>query len=375
MRIAIASDWYAPRRGGIEAQLWELASRLQQRGHVVDVLTSTPDAVVPSGVGLRGVRAARLPGADVVISPFVLGEMERALDRGYDVVHAHASVVSPVAYASAVAARRLGLPTALSFHSVLHFKRWALRAADALFGVSRRALAWTGVSDLVTSQLRSALPGARVETLSNGADIGFWRGASSRATPPVTIVSVSRLHSKKRAAALVRAFARARASLRVPVTLKIFGEGPEERTIRQLIQRLGVERGDHHVELHGWVSREELRSTLAASRAFALASRNESFGIAALEAAASGIPVIAMRASGSTEFLRDGENACLCDTDDDLSAALVRVAAFDSATGHLHCDPSVLSRYDWPAVISRHEALYSSLIDPTTPAAAAARSA
>ena len=42
MRVALLSDWYLPRRGGIELHLADLAARLAARGHQVDVITATP---------------------------------------------------------------------------------------------------------------------------------------------------------------------------------------------------------------------------------------------------------------------------------------------------------------------------------------------
>src|SRR5204862_7263643 len=67
VRIALATDWFAPRVGGIESQLQQLAVRLSERGHSVDVLTTTPgdpgsggfagrrlDGLTPPGVGVAG---------------------------------------------------------------------------------------------------------------------------------------------------------------------------------------------------------------------------------------------------------------------------------------------------------------------------------
>src|SRR5262245_11885566 len=149
MRIAIASDWFAPRRGGIEAQLSQLAERLGANGHEVDVLTTTPGAVDGSAYRIRPIRAFAIPGLDVPVSPMLIGRLRRQLQRGYDVVHAHVSVVSPVGYAAAAVARALDLPTTVTFHSVLRHKRHLLRVADTLAGLSRSAVAWSGVSHAV----------------------------------------------------------------------------------------------------------------------------------------------------------------------------------------------------------------------------------
>jgi glycosyltransferase involved in cell wall biosynthesis len=91
MRIVHVTDVYRPQVGGVEIFVDDLARRQIAAGHDVTVLTSTPDssgAAVPDEltvirVGQLWVGAARfLPGRRAVR----LG--------GYDVVHAHLSVVS-----------------------------------------------------------------------------------------------------------------------------------------------------------------------------------------------------------------------------------------------------------------------------------------
>ena len=44
MKVALLSDCYPPRTGGIESQVGDLAAQLARRGHDVEVLTATPGA-------------------------------------------------------------------------------------------------------------------------------------------------------------------------------------------------------------------------------------------------------------------------------------------------------------------------------------------
>ena len=241
MKIALASDWFAPRRGGIETQLAELAARLAARGHDVHVLTTTRGTRPATGYQVRAVATPIVPGLDFALSPSLLRTMQTELARGFDVVHAHASVVSPLAYTSAVAARTLGLPVIVSFHSVLYLKRWLLAVIDTLTGFSAGPAIWSGVSDLVSSQLRAALPRALVVTLPNATDVAFWRSAAPAVLLPgaLTLVCTSRLHRKKRPIALLRAFAAARQHFDTPARLVLIGEGTErsrvERAMRDLV--------------------------------------------------------------------------------------------------------------------------------------------
>jgi glycosyltransferase involved in cell wall biosynthesis len=118
------------------------------------------------------------------------------------------------------------------------------------------------------------------------------------------------------------------------------------------------------VQLAGWQPAGALRALYDRADAFVLASTRESFGIAALEAAAAGLPVVAMRDSGCREFVGTGEGGYLCADD----AELTRVMA------HLMIEPprgspdaGRLDRYDWSNVLAAHETAYAHAIRRAAP--------
>ncbi|MEX2151900.1 MAG: glycosyltransferase [Gemmatimonadaceae bacterium] len=364
MKIAIASDWFAPRRGGIEAQLLRLAEGLAARGNDVDVITSTPGA---DGEHERGFRVRRLEGwtlprLQLAASPIVFASLRRELGRRYDVVHAHVSVVSPVGYAAAAIARAMGLPTVVTFHSILRHKRHVLRAVNALVSLKDTAVVWTAVSELVAEQVRRALGRAEVGTLPNGIDSAFWAaartGASKGSRRSVTLVSAMRLQRKKRPRQLLASFAHAAARMVVPSRLVVVGDGPERRAIERDIRDLGLDHGHATAEMLGWLSPESLRSVYAEADGFVTASTRESFGIAALEAVAAGLPVIAMKDTGSSEFLLDGDNALLCDNDDHLVQSLARFIDDVQLRARLASHTVSMGRYEWSNVLREHEVAY-----------------
>ena len=362
MKIAIATDWFAPRRGGIEGQLVQLAERLASRGHEVDVLTSTPGAMDGATYRVRALGLLTLPQIELAVSPALFQVLRRELQRGYDVVHAHVSVVSPVGYGAAAVARALGLPAVVTFHSVLRHKRHLLRAVDAVARLSDSAVVWSGVSELVAAQVRDALDDADVSVLPNGIDLAFWTSARlaprRSGTDATTLVSTMRLHRKKRPLQLLRAFAQAAARVSAPARLLIVGDGPERAALAYEIRTLGLADGRRRAELLGWLDRDALRALYAEVDGFALASERESFGIAALEARAMGLPVIAMRASGSNEFLAHDINALVCEDDAELTQSMVRFLEEAPLRSKLAAGAVALDRYDWNAVLAEHEATY-----------------
>lgn len=358
-RLAIVSDWFAPRRGGIEAQLLELCERLGERGARVDVLTDTPGARDGRAFRVRRLDLLRLPFQDVVVSPSLIHRLRDELARGYDVVHAHVSVVSPVGYAGVVAARALGLPVVVTFHSVLRAKVALLRLASALGRLGETAVHWTAVSAGVSAQVRSAFGGIDVPVLPNGVDLSWW-GSSERRHDPheVTLVSTMRMQRKKRPRQLVRAFAAATACARTPARLLLIGDGPARAALERDILDFSLSDGVRRVELPGWLDRRAIRDCYARSHGFVLASTAESFGIAALEARAAGLPVITMR-GGSEEFLRHERDALICRDDVELARALARFIDEPATRERLSGCAGDLDRYDWAAVLAAHDAAYA----------------
>ena len=361
MRVALACDWFLPRQGGIELHLRDLALALRAAGVDARIVTTTRGGGDVDGVPVHRVRTPLAPGAGFAWSPAVVGAVGRVIrDEGFEVVHAHASVVSPVAFAAAIAARRAGLPSLITFHSMLHRSSFLLGASEALFGWSARGVVLSAVSSVVAGQVARWIPGASVGVLPNGLDTRFWRALPG--APPaseIVFASAIRLSRKKRPLRLVRAFADAvRFVAGAPaMRLVVAGEGPERPAVRRLADELGV--GDR-VELPGQLSRADLRALYARSHAFVLPSERESFGIAALEARAAGLPVLGMLASGVRDFVSQGIDGLLARDESELSRHISRLALDAPFREYVrHHNAAVAPAYDWSDVRAMHLALYS----------------
>jgi 1,2-diacylglycerol 3-alpha-glucosyltransferase len=96
------------------------------------------------------------------------------------------------------------------------------------------------------------------------------------------------------------------------VKLLIVGKGPAMDEYRRISKEMGLE-GD--VLFTGFIPDDELASYYAACDAFAIASKFETQGIAAVEAMASGKPVAGMRSKALPEIIKEGENGYLFDDD------------------------------------------------------------
>ena len=116
MRIVHVSDCYLPRVGGIERQIHDLAVRQRQHGHDVQIVTSVAGAPAAGVDGIAVHRPRPRPGDDPATIRYLWSPRGRrhVLDSGADVVHVHASTFSPLAFATAAATARLGIPTVVT---------------------------------------------------------------------------------------------------------------------------------------------------------------------------------------------------------------------------------------------------------------------
>jgi glycosyltransferase involved in cell wall biosynthesis len=193
----------------------------------------------------------------------------------------------------------------------------------------------------------------RVVVVPEGIDLAAWPAPEPHpASAPPTILSVARQYPRKNTPALLAALPQVRRA--VPeATLIVVGTGPELPALRARAARLGL---DGCVTFLGAVPDARVRAEYAKARVFCLPSLQEGFGIAFLEAMASGLPVVAGNAAAVPEVVPDGEAGLLVDPRDTeaLAAALVRVLTDRALAARLGAAGRARAEgYDWPRVARR----------------------
>jgi glycosyltransferase involved in cell wall biosynthesis len=139
--------------------------------------------------------------------------------------------------------------------------------------------------------------------------------------------------------------------------LVVAGAGPAQSAMVRLAAELGVA---DRITLLGSQTRAELRALYARAHAFVLPSERESFGIAALEARAAGLPIVAMLASGVRDFVRQGVDGLLARDDAELSRHIARIALDAPFRDYVRHRNSVSPPpYDWREVRAMHLDFYT----------------
>jgi glycogen(starch) synthase len=371
VKIALLSDCYAPRLGGIEVQVHDLATRLIGRGHDVVVLTATPgthgerggfvDEV--DGVAVHRL-ALKLP-FELPVNPLAAGLLrERLAEGGFDVAHVHMGVVSPFAVDCARVANGMGLPTAMTWHCMLGSLEPVFRAARYVRRWASHGVAMSAVSAVAAAPLQRIVGvDSVVNVLSNGIDVDSWATPADQVPTrqpggAIRVVSAMRLAARKRPIPLLRIMVRVRALVpaETAISLEILGEGPDRARLERFIEAHNM--GDW-VRLPGRVTREEVRATYSAAEIYVAPAPLESFGIAALEARTVGLPVVGRSGSGLEEFVKDGLNGYLTADDEAMAGCLARLVIDDGLRGSMAAyNRSTPPEQSWDRILDGAEAEY-----------------
>jgi len=170
-----------------------------------------------------------------------------------------------------------------------------------------------------------------IEIVPWGVDLDMFRPASKkRNLKEVTVGFAKRLHHLSGPDILLKAFKYACDKCDRELLLKIAGDGPMESQLKQAAIQMGL---TDSIEWVGWLETpEELRDFYNSTDLFIMPSRRESFGVAAVEASASGLPVIASHIGGIPEIVFQGETGLLVDPEDveGFGEAIVSLAENDN---------------------------------------------
>jgi len=363
--------------GGSGVVASELARCLADRGHRTHVISSdTPFRLRESDSNVRFHRV-ETPGYPLFREPqYLLALANRLVQVAHahklEIIHAHYAI--PHAAAAYLARQILSgaggrVPRTIT---TLHGTDVTILGADPSY---RETVAFcidqsdavTAVSASLRDDTKRQMPvRSDIDVIPNFLDGSFHRRTSDAALrgrfcapDEKLVIHISNLRPVKQIDAVVRVFARIRERARA--RLLIVGEGPELGRAEQLIDELGV---TAHVELIG--EAQDVTGLLSISDLFLLPSLQESFGLAALEAMACGVPVVASRVGGLGEVIEHGRTGFLHELNDLDGMAASGVSLLTDAELHAAVADqgrrSVKQRFCADLIVPRYEAFYRELI-------------
>ena len=344
MRVLFVTRKYPPKIGGMESLSYSL-------------LTGFPEPKTTITLG-------RSQKHLVWFLPYVLLRVALTAHR-YDVIHLGDAMLSAAGFLPRLFGRRVAVSVHgldMTFPPRLYqmYLRLFLRA-DAIIANSAS-----------TQRIAEARGFGRVCAISIGVPERYFALSRSahrdteleqKREGRVALLTVGRLVPRKGAAWFVQ-----HVLPRLPnVLYVVVGVGPERERILRAAAEVGA---SDRVWLVGGVSDARLLDILGSSDVFvmpnvAVPGNVEGFGIVAIEASASGLPVVASRLEGIPDAVADGENGTLVPPEDADAFVAALQGLVESASeraergarGRAYTEKN----YSWPQIIQQYVALFARL--------------
>ena len=378
MKIALVSDWYYPKIGGVARHMHDLAIKLNERGHEVAIITNDRETGKEKELETLGIDLIKVPGKvspvlDINLSYGIKSEKEfEKYIEGFDVVHAH-HAFTPLSLKAMKAAKNMDIGCVLTTHSIsvmYDLKLWKM--INGAMPVVKQSIACAdriiAVSEASKKFISHFVDEDKVIVVPNGVDV-------ERFVPPAdkndakrsfgfdgkkVVLYLSRLSIRKGPHVLVSATA----LIKDDVETVIAGDGKLLHVLKTQAKLLGV---SQRIRFISEVSDDKVPLLFQAADVFVLPSITaEAFGIVLLEAMASCVPVISTKIGGIPEIINESKAGLLVEPMDEteLAEAISRLLQDDELRKNMgeNGREYVVKNYSWLRIVPMIEDIYREVI-------------
>lgn len=236
---------------------------------------------------------------------------------------------------------------------VKNMKRMRRRTAPFILS---QADGVTCVSQNLAQKINDQVPtDPNIRVIHNGINYSFWsvKKYKKKIRKEISIISVGNLRHVKGHDVLIKSF-RSVLSKKPNAILKILGGGYKQEEYESLISGFNL---SGHVRLMGWCSQEEVREALQKASVFVFPSRHEGFGIALVEAMATGCPIVATKTGGIPEVVGDTD-AKLVPPASETALAEALTDALNDKEWRRNAGTASAQRaaeFDWETAVDKYE--------------------
>lgn len=416
MKIVISSDVYYPMINGVASFSRNLAAGLHKRGH--DVLVLAPSITGKFGIEKDeeyGFTVARLTSFKMPLYPDQINKVPEAKEwlgmktpqvlyknglhvsigsyfeirkvlNEFEPDIIHDQTPGPVALAVFRYAKRHNVPLVSTDHAYpdnltqqVKLPKLAKQPINKL--MNEYFISFLRRSEYATMPTEQAIADlipknhkhfkVTVEALSNGIDLS--RFAPGRPNKEIfdkynlpknapTVLYVGRVDPEKSLDILMKAFIQIADEI-PEAHLTIVGDGTARPKLIKMAEKAGLSERTH---FPGRVVGSDLPQIYRTAKVFAITSKTETQSIVLLEAMATGLPCIAVKAGAIPELVKTGDNGFLCEADDiDAVAHGIKVALTDEKKHQKMHDASLkkVRKHDISYTLTRIEEIYNAVLD------------
>lgn len=377
MHVCMASDFFYPNTGGVEAHIWQLGQCLVELGHKVIVITHAyGDRVgiryMPNSLKVYYLPYLLYPKQNIKW-PFIFNTFSAVrkilISEQIDIVHGH-SAFSPMAHEVMFHAKTLGINTVFTDHSLFGFNDFgsiihnhivgqSLLQCNHIICVSHVGKQNKALQLEVGNTRNGKIP---ISVIPNAVDtLVFTPDPSQRDPNKITIVVNSRLVYRKGIDLLAAVIPRI-CNLNSKVHFIIAGDGPKKVLLEAAVDQYNLH---DRVTFLGPIPHSQVRDILVKGDIFLNTSLIEAFCMAIVEAASCGLQVVSTNVGGLPEVLPP---SLIKLTEPSVDGLLTGVElALEDLRANRFVPPMEAHRiveksYSWRDVAKRTERVYRSVI-------------
>jgi glycosyltransferase involved in cell wall biosynthesis len=349
LRLLFIADRFFPLIGGGENYMFNLATKLRNKGHEVHVFTTT-NSTSPQREIINGIEVFRFPPTLKILGQPIMGCISKILQEEVDVVHASGPSLSEDVFIPLL--RIFKNPTVVTYHADFAMRNqlidvYSVLKSAAILNLANRVI--------VTSEkykeilLRRGLLKAKVTVVQLGVDEKAFKPAKEGEKASIKrrlklsgdiilfVGGLSRKHSYKHPELLIEAFNSLR-NRHEKINLLMVGGGERIEHYKAWSEKIGV---GNDVIFTGSVSDSVLADLYRIADVFVLPSPSpsEGFGTVLLEAMSSACPVVCTTACGGSEVVRRANAGIVVRPWD--------VKGLELAIDKLLCDKQLAERLGW----------------------------
>lgn len=353
MRIAMLTNNYLPFVGGVPISIKRLSEGLRCLGHEVYIFAPSYEGAEKDEYVIRYSTTNRKISKDFAVPNFMDAIITKVFDLYFfDVIHVHHPVL--IGYTALYLGKKYGIPVVYTYHTryeqYLHYlapydrlqnryfreQNTLLRHAEGqILSVSENKIVpkyiktFTKHCDLViapTYLMKEHLihqgSHTEIKLLPTGLKETSFKANIEEATKirqkyigdnQFLFCTVSRLEREKNLSFLIKGMKELRNQYQDNSRLLILGDGTKREELEEEARELGME---EQIIFIGTVSQDEITNYYKACDLFIFSSKSETQGIVLLEAMAASLPVVAVKASGVNDIVKDQINGYITEEDE-----------------------------------------------------------
>jgi len=323
-------NYYTPSKGGMETSVINLSNGLRDAGHEVFIFAPEyPDWEEKEKNVFRYKSFSFNHGGYqyIIPIPFISNMEEIARSLNLDIVHSHQPY--SLGWEAAKFAKKLNIPIVLTYHidyeNYYHYIFFVPKIISqkiinwVVNGYCKKCDATIAPSSAIKNLLFNAGIKQSVYIIPSGIETEQFAKNVGKRTEirdkygvkenEILLITASRIVPEKNIEFLIRAFVIINKSKK-NAKMMIVGDGNTKAKLEKMVKELGLQ---ENVIFTGLLVKEGMIAHYQASDIFVFSSLTETQGLVAVEAMATGLPVVAIKASGIEDTVKNGKDGFLTD--------------------------------------------------------------